>query len=129
MGSGHGGGYATSPSGFHVLAESIRELAKKYPLDHLGRFGTKDRGSQVIRSSDPLATCQEFWVVLRRGGRIVPLPNGHGERAIFDDGSHVVHRPYKTKDGSPAVEIVIATSGQGRPSRQKIHFILKGQGQ
>lgn len=128
MGPGHGGGFATSPSAFHVLAGSIRELAKKYPLDRIGRFGTKDRGSQVIRSSDPLATSQEFWRALSRGGRIAALPNGRGNRAIFDDGSHVVYRPYKTKDGSPAVEIAIQTSGHGLPRRQKIHFIPKGQG-
>jgi hypothetical protein len=126
MGSQSGGGYASSPSGFKVLLHNIAGLAERYPMTPGGRFGKRGRNTRVIESDDPAATAREFWRALSKGGRQVPLPNGKGDRAMFDDDSLVVHRVRTGTPGSPAIEIVIATPGNGLPAYQKIHFLKKG---
>jgi len=120
MGAGHGGGYSESPSSGAAFRENIKDLAKKFPLDHDGRFGKPGRGrAQVVVSGDPAATAKEFYKKLGAGGREQILPNGKGGITWFDDGSRVVYRPVSSSDGSPAVDITI-TGSDG--DQYKIHF-------
>jgi hypothetical protein len=126
MGSQSGGGYSSSPSSFDRLARNVDRLAKKYRLTPGGRFGEKGDNSRIIRSENPNETAREFWKALSKGGRVRSLPNGKGEGAFFDDGSHVVIRPITSTENSPAVSIRIMTKGRGIAPNQKIHFIPKG---
>ena len=66
--------------------------------------------------------------MLSAGGKVQPLPNGKGQVAWFADGSRIVYRVKTSTEGSPAVEIKVATPSRGIPPSQKVHFILKGAG-
>ena len=126
MGPHSGGGYSSSPSSFEHLARNVDRLAQDYRLTPGGRFGEKGDNSRVITSENPNATAREFWKALSKGGRVRSLPNGKGEGAFFDDGSHVVFRPITSTENSPAISIRIMTKGRGIAANQKIHFMAKG---
>jgi hypothetical protein len=125
MGSHSGGGYAAPPSGVEVLMDNIDRLAKRFPMATGGRFGRKGKNARVVESDDPAGTARDFWNALSKGGRPAPLPDGRGDRVYFEDGSRVIHRPISS-DGSPAIEIIIATPVHGVAPEQKIHFVTRG---
>lgn len=117
MGSGQGGGYSRPHSN---IAENIKNLSRKYPLDINGRFGHKGIGhSQVIYTEKPLETAREFFYKLGLGAKTKSLRNGAVLIRAFPDGSHVVFRA-KSKHGSPAVEIA---PDQNADNRYKIHHL------
>ena len=105
----------THPGNIGATARAMKNMG----LRRLSLVGPKEYPSAE-------ATARAFWRALSRGGRRVPLPNGKGDRAIFDDNSLVVYRPRTGTPGSPAIEISIATPGHGLPPLQKIHFLRKG---
>jgi hypothetical protein len=87
--------------------------------------GAGAKNARVVESDDPAATAKEFWNALSKGGRPAPLPNGRGDRVYFGDGSRIIRRP-RSSDGSPAIEIIIATPTHGMAPEQKIHFVTRG---
>jgi hypothetical protein len=124
MGGGSGGSYSTSSS---TLINNHQELAKEFPLDHQGKFGTYSNPTvQQVFSDNPEKTARYFFEKLGKGGNHRPLENGKGEQSTFGGPreSSVVFRPTSSSDGSPTVSIVI--KGPDGIS-YKIHFVSPKQ--
>jgi len=121
LGSKSHGGYKHN---YFSLDSNIRQLARKYPLDSNGRFGVRDRGAQVLRSSTPLQTAKDFFTALGRGGKLQALEGGRVLIYKFPNGHQVVFRE-SSSDGSPAIQIIL---GRRNASSYKIHFTkLEGE--
>ena len=98
-------GSANTLSSSVALGRDIKALARKYPLDASGRFGTKDIGSQVIFTENPLATAQDMVSQLTNGGKL-KLSSTDSVKIFKFPGTKetVVFRP-QSDHGSPAISI------------------------
>ncbi len=127
MGKGsHGGfnGTAGSSSSPHTFSDNLANLEQKYPLSDSGYFGTQGKGRFFVRhiSSDtPLETANDFYDTATQNSVSERDIGGKGKMATLRDGTTVSLREVSSSDGSPAIEIKIAS--QGRVKDQKIHFV------
>lgn len=126
MGSRPGGG--ASASAHNAIKASINRLADIFPISPGGYFGEPGNSSKVrtISSSDPYATAEKFWRLLKGNLEAVPTANGNGSRVDFPDQSVAVYRRITRTSGSPGVTLTIKTNGLGVTGYQRIHFIKKG---
>lgn len=110
----------------HTIDENLPDLIDKYPVTSSGFFGEKGKSSgvRVIESNDPVSASLDFYSRISKNAAIYALPNGKGTKAVFSDGTTVVHRLVTSVPGSPAVDINI--KGPGKIRKQKIHFIKRG---
>jgi hypothetical protein len=115
MGGTSFGGYASQSAS---LSKNHESLSKRYPLDSQGRFGSKDRGSQVVISDDPEATALEFFKKLGEGGSDQTMSAGKIQVKSFGAKSLVVLR-LESSDGSPAITLQF---GPRNKQSYKIHF-------
>lgn len=85
-------------------------VTPKYPLNSYGNFGEKGKNVRVIKSSNPIATSQDFYSKIISGAKLEILANGKGTKATFPDGTIVVHRINTSTPNSPAVSINIKSN-------------------
>lgn len=126
MGKGEHGHFAGTHGGapHHNLTDNLPALTKRFPLSIGGYFGVKGSGKTSVRrieSNAPVTTAKEFFrLATNRGESMKVKPNG----AIvmkMKDGTQISYRETSSSDGSPAVDINIASPV--RVKRQKIHFV------
>lgn len=123
MGGGSGSGYGFGPTSGHAFVRNLGSASKEFPLDHQNKFGTESVGKNVqeIQSRDPLASAEKLFKMLSQGGKPVqPAPDGV-KIVKFQDGTHIVFRPF-SKSGSPAVDINPGTLAGKVTPQHKIHF-------
>lgn len=110
----------------HSLSENVSNLKANYPYSN-GYFGEKGQGrtfTRNISSDDPVATAKDFFDKAAYGGVVQQMSNGKGEIVKMKDGTIITHREISSSDGTPAVEINIASSTDPAGIKmQKIHFV------
>lgn len=109
----------------YSIDDNLEYVTEKYHISPSGYFGKrgKSSGVRVIECNDPISTSQDFYTRISKNAQIQALPNGKGTRALFPDGTTIVHRLKTSTPGSPAVEINI--KNPGKIKKQKIHFITR----
>lgn len=126
MGSRSGGSYAVDEGGAGQFRGNVQKIIDRFPVDAQGRFGVqpgKNRDVRRIYSAHPEKDARLFFETLGQGGSERPMPNGHGYMKWFSDGTHVSFRPTISRDGTPVIEITVASPGSKLAAYQKIHFV------
>lgn len=129
MGTHSGGGYSAPRNSPSLLKRNLAQLARKYPLDQYGHFGTRSTPTVwEVTTDGPDRVAKEFWDKLGNGGKIRSEERKYGTTFIseFSDGSVVVYRPVTGSPRSPAIDIQIESSSAGPVGRYRIHFRTKG---
>lgn len=100
------------------IHDNLAVLKDIFPFTN-NRWGIpgNSSGVRLIISSNQYASARLFWSILSRGANPEPLPNHHGLRVIFDDGSLAIYRENTSTLNSPAIEYTIINQ-----PRVKIHF-------
>jgi hypothetical protein len=106
---------------------NLSSLSKTFPTTPSGYFGEKGSSTKVrvIKTNNQYKSAQKFWETLAKGGKVAELPNKHGLKVDFEDGSFATYRVKTSTKSSPAVEIRITKNDKFKP--QKIHFVKKGR--
>lgn len=116
------------------LRDNIEEAKGDYEFND-GHFGHKNTATSkenyVIEKDDPIEAANDLYAKLSKGGREVPMSNGHGIMTTLKDGTVIKIRietrsSRKTGEDSPAVEIDIRQSNDNCGVKShKIHFIKR----
>jgi len=132
MGGGSGGEARTYGYMERKFDENLREATDSFPVTD-GYFGVQSGSgsseealsTRHIVSDDPVGTSRALVEILSRGGEKTTARGGSVEMWVFGD-SRVTYRESLSSDGTPAVQLTIASSATGIRSGQKIHFIKEG---
>ncbi len=118
MGSATGGGAGSSlPSLQAVHAKLLAQLPKSSDGSKIGKDGPNR--TQYIYSNKPRDAAEELFKKFAQGRKPIPMKNGKGFVVKFANGDRVNYRPTSSSDGSPAVDVHIASQGK----LYKIHFL------
>lgn len=118
MGSGTGGRVGGSlPSLPGIHEKLLAQLPKSNDGKKIGRDGPNR--TQYLYSSNPREYAEKIFRQFAQGRKPIPLKNGLGFVVQFANGDRVNYRPKSSSDGSPVLDIHIASLGK----LYKIHFI------
>lgn len=108
----------------HTLIDNLPDLTKRFPLARNGYFGRPGNNSHVrtIASDSPLKTAEAFFRLSTRWA-LKRHPITTGFVATLKDGTQITIRKVSTSDKSPAIDVNIIQTYNGRIKRQEIHFI------
>ena len=118
MGSATGGGAAASlPSLQKIHGKLLAQLPKSSDGSKIGKDGPNR--TQYLYSDRPREAAEQLFNKFAQGRKPLPLKSGNGFVVKFANGDRVNYRPTSSSDGSPAIDIHMASEGK----LYKIHFL------
>jgi len=118
LGSASGGGVGSAlPSLQSVHTKLLAQLPKSGDGSKIGKDGPNR--TQYLFSDKPRDTAEQLFNKFAQGRKPLPLKNGKGFVVKFSNGDRVNYRPKSSSDGSPVIDVHIASQG----NLYKIHFL------